>query len=189
MAKVKKFPKDKGLDHTLDLIQEGYLFIGRRTAWYQTDLFETRLMGKKIICMTGAAAARMFYNETIFERNKVMPKRVKETLTGKDGIQGLDDRAHEERKAFFIHLVNEKREEELVKLAGEAWEKTIKAWPNKKEIVLYDEAKKVLCQAACEWIGVPNPLPADQIKKAADALGNMIFGFGRLGLTHWKGRI
>lgn len=189
MAKIKKFPKDKGLDHTLDLIQEGYLFIGHRAGWYQTDLFETRLLGKKIICMTGAAAAKMFYNETIFERNKVMPKRVKETLTGKDGVQGLDDRAHKERKAFFIHLVNEKREEELVKLADEAWEKTIKAWTNKKEIVLYDEAKKVLCQAACEWIGVPDPLPADQIKKAADALGNMIFGFGRLGWTHWKGRI
>lgn len=118
-----------------------------------------------------------------------MPKRVKETLTGKDGVQGLDDRAHKERKAFFIHLVNEKREEELVKLASKAWEKTIKTWPNKKEIVLYDEAKKVLCQAACEWVGVPKPLPADQIKKAADALGNMIFGFGRLGWPHWKGRI
>lgn len=37
MAKIKKFPKDKGLDHTLDLIQEGYLFIGRRTAWYHLD--------------------------------------------------------------------------------------------------------------------------------------------------------
>ena len=189
MVMVKKFPKDKGLDHTVDLIREGYLFIENRADYYATDIFQTRLMGKKVVCMTGAVCAKMFYNPRLFERKNVMPRRVKETLIGKGGVQGLDGKAHEERKAFFIHLVNEKQEEELIRLATKIWEKTIKTWPDKKEIILFDEAKKVLCQAACEWVGIPDLLPAKQVKKAADALEAMIFGFGRIGVTHWKGRI
>ena len=60
MVKVKQFPKDKGLDHTLELLNEGYTFIGRRTYRHQTDFFQTRLMGKKVICMTGVDGARIF---------------------------------------------------------------------------------------------------------------------------------
>ena len=28
MRRIKQFPKDKGLDHTISLLKEGYLFIG-----------------------------------------------------------------------------------------------------------------------------------------------------------------
>lgn len=189
MVTVRKFPKDKGLDHTIDLLKEGYLFIGNRADYLASDVFETRLIGKKVICMTGAASAKMFYNPRIFERKKVMPKRVKETLIGKGGVQGLDGKAHQARKNLFIHLVNEEQEEKLIKIADEVWTETIKAWTGKREIMLFDEAKKVLCQAACEWVGVPDPLPAKQIRKAADALGATIFGFGRIGPLYWKGKI
>lgn len=49
-------PVDKGLDHTFDLLTEGYHFMRNRFEELGTDIFETRLMGKKMICMTGPDA-------------------------------------------------------------------------------------------------------------------------------------
>ncbi|MBP3888407.1 MAG: cytochrome P450, partial [Cellulosilyticum sp.] len=187
MVKVKQFPKDKGLDHTLELLNEGYTFIGRRTYCYQTDFFQTRLMGKKVICMTGVDGARIFYNPKLFERKGVMPHRVKETLIGKNSIQGLDGRAHKNRRALLMNFTTKEREKELIKLATKAWEEAIETWSNKDEVILIVEAEKILCKAACEWIGIP--LPEERVEDVARALGEMVFGFGKLGIEHWKGRI
>ena len=187
MVKVKRLPKDKGLDHTLDLLKEGYLFIGNRTYRYQTDLFQTRLMGKKVICMTGVDAAKVFYHPRFFERKHVMPNRIKATLTGKDGVQGLDGAAHRDRKALFIHFTDEERTKELIKIATKTWEEAIKEWPNKDEVILMVESKEILCKAACKWLGIP--LPEKQVQETAKALGETIFGFGKVGIRHWKGRI
>ena len=187
MMKIKQLPKDKGLDHTLDLLGEGYVFIGHRAYQYQTDLFQTRLMGKKMICMTGRDGARLFYNPDLFERKHVMPHRVKETLTGKNSIQGLDGAAHQNRKALFINLTNEERERELVKIATKIWEEAIKKWPNKGKVILMDEAKEILCKSACQWIGIP--LYEEQVQGVAKALGETVMGFGKIGMAHWKGRM
>lgn len=187
MAKLKKFPKDKGLDHTLDLLKEGYLFIGNRANRYQTDIFQTRLIGKKVICLTGAAGAKTFYNTRLFERKNIMPRRVQQTLMGKGGVQGLDGRAHKCRKELFLSCGTEEQEKELVKAADEVWDQAIKEWQNKSEIILFDEAKQILCEAACKWVGVP--LSKERVKQTAEALGATIFGFGRIGPIHWKGRM
>ena len=187
MVKVKQFPKDKGLDHTLDLLNEGYAFIGHRAYRYQTDFFETRLMGKKMICMTGIDGARIFYSPKLFERKGVMPHRVKETLIGKNSIQGLDGAAHKNRKALLMHFTTKEQEKKLVKLATKAWEEAIEEWTHKDEIILIVEVEKILCKAACEWVGIP--LAEEQVEEVARALGEMIFGFGKLGVEHWKGRI
>lgn len=69
-------PKDKGIDNTFALLQEGYLFIRNRVDRYQSNLFETHLFGQKVICMTGEEAAKLFYNEELFQRNGAAPKRI-----------------------------------------------------------------------------------------------------------------
>lgn len=76
-------PKDKGIDNTFALLQEGYLFIKNRADRYQSNLFETHLFGQKIICMTGKEAAKLFYNEEFFQRNGAAPKRVQKHCLGK----------------------------------------------------------------------------------------------------------
>lgn len=187
MVKVKQFPKDKGLDHTLDLLNEGYVFIGHRAYHMQTDLFQTRLLGKKVICMTGARAAKMFYNPDIFERKNVMPRRIKETLIGKGGVQGLDGVKHRYRKALFAHFTDEKHEKEFIKIASKVWEESIKEWPNKKSIILLDEAEKILCRIVCEWVGIP--LEEEQVECTAKALAETILGFGTIGMRHWQARM
>lgn len=187
MVKVKQFPQDKGLDHTLDLLNEGYAFISHRAYRYQTDLFQTRLMGKKVICMTGVDAAKVFYHPRFFERKYVMPHRVKETLTGKNSIQGLDGRAHKNRKALLMEFTNEEQEKKLITIATKIWEEAIRKWPNEGEIVLINEAEKILCKAACQWLGIP--LAEEQVAKTAKALSETIFGFGKIGKQHWQGRV
>ena len=116
-----------------------------------------------------------------------MPVRVKETLIGKGGVQGLDGRAHAHRKAFLMSLVNETQEERLIKIAIKQWDKAINRWQSKKQIILFEEAKKILCRVACDWAGIP--LEEKEVKEVSERLNQMIFGFGRIGKMHWEGRV
>lgn len=54
-------PRDPGFDGTLALLAEGYPFISTRCRRYGSDLFETRLMLRKVVCMTGPKAAQTCY--------------------------------------------------------------------------------------------------------------------------------
>lgn len=63
MLTKEQVPKDKTLDDTFSLLREGYLYIKNRVDQYQSDLFETHLLGEKVICMTGEEAAFHFIND------------------------------------------------------------------------------------------------------------------------------
>lgn len=76
-------PKEEGIDHSLNLLREGYLYILNRRQSFHSDLFETRLLGKKAVCMGGKEAADLFYDNSKFKRAGVAPNRVAETLFGK----------------------------------------------------------------------------------------------------------
>ncbi|MEZ4617628.1 MAG: hypothetical protein R2867_19235 [Caldilineaceae bacterium] len=124
---MKSIPQDETFDSTLALLREGYLFISNRCRRYGSDLFVTRLMLQKTICLQGEEAARLFYDPARFERADAMPDRIKQTLFGYGGVQGLDDAAHRHRKAMLMSLMtphdmrsqctSRMRKEELCKLA------------------------------------------------------------------------
>lgn len=82
MKTVRTIPGDKCLDHTLKLLLEGYLFIPNRCQKYQRDIFTTRLFGKKVVCMSGVEAAKIFCNNKYFTRRGATPKRIQKTLFG-----------------------------------------------------------------------------------------------------------
>jgi hypothetical protein len=56
-------PSAKGFDSTLALLRNPYGFISETCRDLDSDLFETRVLFQKTICMTGAAAAEVFYSE------------------------------------------------------------------------------------------------------------------------------
>ena len=58
------------------------MFIKNRVEQYKSDIFETHLLGQKVICMTGEEAAKIFYDPELFYRNGATPKRVQKTLFG-----------------------------------------------------------------------------------------------------------
>src|SRR5690625_5605197 len=83
MPNKRIIPKEKGIDHTLNLILEGYMYISNRCHSLHSNFFETRLLGKKTICMRGQEAVTLFYNNDKFKRNGAVPKRVVSSFFGK----------------------------------------------------------------------------------------------------------
>lgn len=184
---TNQIPRDDGFDNSLALLKEGYLYIHNRAETFQSDLFKTRIMGKNAICMRGKEAAKLFYDEDKFQRKLAVPNRIQETLIGKRAIQTLDGQKHRLRKYLFMSLMTPQQQKQLAEKTAEQWKQAKKQWETKKQIVLFEEAKKVLCKVACEWAGVP--LSEREVSVRADDFISIVYVFGRVGPEHWKGRI
>ncbi|QBP41965.1 cytochrome P450 [Paenisporosarcina antarctica] len=186
MSMNEKLPHDKSLDISLSLMREGYLYIGNRVDRYQSELFAARLMGQKVICMSGKDAAKMFYDSERFQRSGAIPKRIQKSLLGEDGVQTMDGEAHIHRKLLFMSLMTPKHEKQLAKLTMEHWQSSISKWESVKKVVLFDEAKNILCRIACDWAGVP--LEESEVEVRANDFSAMVDAFGAVGPRHWAGR-
>lgn len=181
-----QIPQDEGLEKSLSLLSEGYLFIQNRCKRLKTDIFQTRLFAQNVICMTGKEAAEIFYDNDKFERKRALPKRVQKTLTGEKGVQGLDGHEHQHRKHMFMSLMSDERLKDIVDLTKKQWEIAIVKWQTVDQVVLFDEVQEMLCRISCQWAGVP--LREDEVKQRADDLGKMVDGFGAVGPRHWQGK-
>lgn len=176
----------KTLDSSLALMLDGYLFIKKRCDKMQTNIFETRLLGEKIICLSGQEGAKVFYDNSKFERKNAAPKRIQKTLFGENAIQGMDGEAHLHRKQLFMSLMDKPQSKQLAELLMEKWMSSIPLWENSEKIILFDESKDKLCQTACQWAGIP--LAESEIKKRANDFTAMIDSFGAIGPRHINGR-
>lgn len=186
MSANEDVPYDKTIDNTVTLLKEGYLFIPNRIRQYQSNLFETRLLGQKVICMSGKEAAELFYDSKRFQRHGALPKRIQKTLFGENAIQTMDGEAHHHRKQLFLSLMTEVNQKQLAELVTTEWTNSIRKWENDKEVILFDEAKDILCRVACQWAGVP--LKDSEVKERANDFIAMVYAFGAVGPQHWKGR-
>ncbi|AGK95956.1 cytochrome P450 [Clostridium pasteurianum] len=184
MLMKERVPHDKS--HTLALSQEGYLFIKNRIDQYQSNLFEAHLLGEKVICMGGEEASKVFYDPERFQRNGAAPKRIQKTLFGMNAIQTMDGDAHIHRKLLFMSLMTPTHQKRLAELTMEKWQASIDKWKSSEKIILFDEAKNILCWAACHWAGVP--LSESEVKDRAEDFSAMVDAFGAVGPRHWKGR-
>ncbi|MBU2660983.1 cytochrome P450 [Bacillus cabrialesii] len=182
----EQIPHDKSLDTSLTLMQEGYLFVKNRTERYHSDLFQARLLGKNFICMTGAEAAKLFYDTERFQRQNALPKRLQKTLFGVNAIQTMDGYVHIHRKMLFLSLMTPPHQKRLAKLMTEEWGAAVTRWEKADQVVLFEEAKEILCRVACYWAGVP--LKETEVKERADDFIDMVDAFGAVGPRHWKGR-
>ncbi|MBE9045572.1 cytochrome P450 [Pleurocapsales cyanobacterium LEGE 10410] len=181
-----QIPQVRIFDSTLLLALNGYRFISQQCQCYQTDIFQTRLLFKKTICFQGEEAARVFYDTEKFSRQGAAPKRLQKTLFGKDGVQGLDGDAHRHRKQMFMSLMSDKGIKQLADLTREQWYNYAQKWSQSDRVVLFEEAREILCRAACTWTGVP--LSESEVTGRTKDLGAMIDGSGTVGLKHWQGR-
>jgi fatty-acid peroxygenase len=179
-------PHDKTLDNSLALLIEGYQFIQNRCCKYQSNIFQTRLMGKNVICISGEEAAKLFYDNRRFIRKKAAPKRILKTLFGENGVQALDGGAHKHRKLMFMSLMTPQNLNVLSKYTVEQWQIVSSKWENKNKLVLFDEVQEILCRVACQWAGVP--LQDKEVCKRSKDLGKMVDAFGAVGPRHWQGR-
>lgn len=183
---MSQIPKDRSLDSTLALAFDGYKFISKRCQRYQSDIFQTRLLLEKTICFKGEGAARIFYDLEKFSRKDAAPERVKKTLLGQGGVQGLDGDAHRQRKQMFMSLMADERIKQLADLTSEQWGIYAEKWEKMEKIVLFNEAQAVFCRAVCAWAGVP--LQESEVEQRTNDIAAMIDGSGAVGPKHWRGR-
>lgn len=186
MSMTNNIPREEGLDHSLSLLREGYMYIPNRKKSFVSNIFETRLLGQSAICMSGKKAAELFYDEEKFMRKGVAPKRLQKTLFGEEGVQTLDDAAHRHRKSMFMSLMTKSRLQVLHEITKMQWQIAAMKWEQMEQIVLYDEAKEIMCRIACEWSGVP--VKEEELKEKAEQLAALFESPTALGPQHWKGR-
>lgn len=180
-----RLPNTGHLDATLSLLLDPYWFISAQRDRIGSSVFQTRLLLEPTICMVGAEAARLFYDERFFQREGAMPGRIRKTLLGECGVQGLDDAPHRHRKAMFMRIMTERNIGRLREIAMEEWARVAALWSG-RQVVLYDEARVVLCRAACRWAGIP--LEPDEERGRINKITALFQHAGSIGFKHYCAR-
>lgn len=180
-------PRDRSLDSTLALLLDPYGFISGRCRKYRADLFETRLMLRRTICMTGPSAAEIFYDQRKFVRRGAMPERIRRTLIGRGGVQGLDGAEHQHRKQMFMSLMTPDRIDEVAETVLQWLRSYSRRWASVDRVTLGDELPEVLARAACAWSGVA--LEEREVEMRTRQLTAMFSYAGSVGPKHWWSRL
>jgi fatty-acid peroxygenase len=180
-------PRDHQLDSTLALLSDGYTFISRRCRRYDSDLFETRLMLQKVICMMGEEAASVFYHANRFTRIGAMPKTALRLLQDTGSVALLDGKDHRWRKQMFMSLMTPGGIQQLSKMAAEQWHAAMSKWETQDRVVLLPEVQEILYRAVCMWTGVP--LDDSEVKQRTREIDAMIDGSGAFGPRNWRGTL
>jgi fatty-acid peroxygenase len=184
MSDHQQLPQEKGLDHTLDLLKEGYYFIMNRSNKFDSRIFETRLLGEKAICLVGEQEAKLFYDNEKFQRKNAAPGRIQKTLFGKGGVQGLDDLDHRYRKAMFMSLMTADKLEEIRQFIREEWKNQL--FDAQNDVNVYEAAKYVLTRVALRWTGVP--FQKEEADQWGDEFSDLFEHAADVGPKHWKAR-
>jgi fatty-acid peroxygenase len=179
--------RDTAFDSTINVAREGYEFIWNRCRRFDSDLFLTRIMGKPTVCIHGADAAALFYQESKLARHGALPRRVVTSLFGKNAVHTLDDAAHQQRKRAFLSLMTEANLERLMDETAQAWRRAIRKWEGSSRIKLLDATQCVLTEAVCSWAGVP--IDVSELPKRARDFASMVDGFGGVGPRLWKAKL
>lgn len=184
---MRELPRDPTPDATAALFVEGYEFVSRRCTRLGTDAFRTRLQLQPTICLRGRDAAELFYGSDRLQRAGAAPRRLRKTLFGEGGVQGLDGAAHRRRKQLFLALMSPERLRELAFLAGRRWRDRVPAWSRAGRVQLHGETSRVLNEAVHAWAGVPlTAVGSDRRRRDLEA---MIVGGGGLGPNYGRGRV
>ncbi|AUX41241.1 uncharacterized protein SOCE26_026510 [Sorangium cellulosum] len=179
---ARPIPRDPLPDSTLALLMDPYRLVMRQCRKLGADLFETRLLLQRTICMTGPEASRLFHDTSRFMRKGAAPLRLQATLFGRGGVQMLDDAAHRHRKRMFLSMMTPESIQRLVDIAADVWRaQARRAAP--EDVALYEQAQEILTRAVCTWAGVP--LGEDEVQKRTRTLTALFDGAGALGPRHW----
>lgn len=185
--KARALPREPAPDSTLALLREGYGFIRNRCREHGSDLFAARLLLSPVICMSGAEAARHFYDGHRFTRRHALPPTSFALIQDHGSVMVMDGAAHLARKAMFLSLVGEEALQRLAGLAERHWREAVSGWAQRDAIVLLDEAHRVLTAAVCEWVGLP--LGPTEVDARAREFAAMIDGTGAVGPRNWRGHL
>lgn len=184
---MSRFPHPHTLDSTLSLLRNPYGFISSTSQQLGTDIFETRLLLERTICLTGSDAAEFFYSSSELIREGAVPGRIVKTLFGTGGVQGLDDQQHRHRKQMFMSLMTPKRIKELMQKIHAGWRQCAAQWQRQSSVVLYKSLHHLLLKSACDWAGVP--LADHEVSHRSKQVAYLFDRAGAIGPRHWTARL
>lgn len=151
----RAMPRPLGFDSSRALRADPYRFIATQCRALETDVFETRILLRRTICVSGPAAARLFHDTTRFERAGAACEPLHSTLFCSGGAQGVHGDARRVRKALFLELLSAQRLADLAERTKQAWRRRAATWSAGRTLVLHAQAQRVLTDAVCAWAGVP----------------------------------
>jgi len=183
---MKEIPQDGRFDSTLVLRKDPYGFIQKHAEQLGSDVFVTRLLLRKTICMTGPEASQLFSDPQRFKRKGATPLRLQKTLFGRGGVQNLDDAAHRHRKELLLSLMVPGRVTALGELTHYELRRAAKKWQSQRRIELYPELQQVLARAVCAWAGVP--LLEQEVEKRTAQLSALFDYAAAVGRKYWRAR-
>lgn len=172
-------------DATLSLLREGYAFIPQRMKRLDTNIFRTRLMLRDTLCLSGPAAAELFYGSGMLTRVGAMPQTVLRLLQDKESVQQLDGEEHRHRKAMFIRLLMQDDDgmTRLVALFRRHFIARLPEWEQRDSVELSTEIDNILAETALRWTGTP--LATLDLAREGRTLAEMVQGAGRFGPRTW----
>ena len=179
-------PRAPRLDNTIPFFAKGYAWLPDRRRAAGRSTVQTRLMGMRTLGLEGPAGARFFYDEAHVQRRTAMPEPILSTLFGHGAVHTLDGTAHRVRKAMFLSLLTREGVTSLVEGTVAAWDEAVDEWGRQQQVVLFEEASRVITRGVCRWAGVP--LTDDEVASMAADLTAMVDGFATAGRRHWRAR-
>ena len=174
-------------DETVSLLREGYEFGQNRFSRYGSDVVRTRLMLRPAVLVHGQEAAREFYQPGRMTRRRALPLTALTLLLDRRSVALLDGDDHRWRKRMFLSLMTPVALDAIADMVERHWRTRLQPGPGGRRVVLLDEVHEVLCQAVCEWSGVP--LPAGQVQERTREFVSMFEGAGAVGPRNWRGQM
>jgi len=149
-------PRASGFDDTAALRADPCRFIGREAARLGRDVFRTRPLLRRTICMTEPDAAAIFHDRSRFAHHRAAPEPLRATLFGKGAVQGLGGASHRHRKAMLMSLMSQERIARLGDPVDEGWGDDERRWAQHAgPFALYDAVRTLLARVVCAWCAVP----------------------------------
>ena len=172
---MPSLPFADGPDATVTLLSDPYRHILSRCRELDTQGFRTRFLGQEAVCLTGAEAARLVYDQEKFVREGAVPAIARDVLFGKGGVQGLDGAAHHHRKSMFLGLMGPDADlDQVVALFDKECLDAAARWQG--EIDVFEEAKIILTRVAFAWADLP--VDSSTEKRTADRLSDLFLHAG-----------
>jgi fatty-acid peroxygenase len=173
-------PGHRWKDASWAFLREGYFFIRTRCERYDSPVFQTRLLGRRTLCLCGQEAADLFYDARRFVRAPTStPSPLRNILLGAGGVQGLDRQPHARRKQLFLEVLHREQAQRLVGLYETRWAEALHGITADRTFEFLPWTEALLCRTACEWAGVP--IMSDQhMRRLTRRLASMIDGAGRM---------
>lgn len=174
------------LDDSVRLLRDGYLWGTRGFAREGADAFRTRLLGRRVLVLRGADAARFFYEGGRFRRGPdAVPRSVAHLLQDDGSVQTLEGDAHRVRKRLFLDLVwGSEARDALASAVIEAWTELAAAREG-RPVRLFDHAAEALTAGVARVAGLPQPVDTAELTAA---LTSMVENAGRFGPPNWGAR-